>query len=235
MNFSFLINDGERCAPEEASASGVDHRDLGDCERPHGRDPTPLGRYPTGTCHRHRVRHPLPHGSPSASGKPWQGSLPWPWCVHWFSITLGVEEGQPLEGTVRRTAISIPVAMKNRSGCLPVSRATNQSRRPQVRSGTSISISSVTRTTLTGGSRGNGRREICRSLGAFNRIFYRRRRVNIKRKSGNIIFSEGRRATTVARSLQEQPAPKYLGSDGSDHGAASQSRDSPDRTSCREP
>src|SRR4030042_3259459 len=28
--------------------------------------------------------------------------------------------------------------------------------------------------------------EICRSLDAFDRIFYRRRRVNLKRKSGNI-------------------------------------------------
>jgi membrane glycosyltransferase len=104
-----------------------------------------------------------------------------------FSITLGVEEDQPLEGTGARTAILIPVANEEPERVFAGMKATYQSleKTGQIRHFDFFILSDssdpdrwVEEETAWA--------ETCRSLGAFNRIFYRRRRVNLKRKSGNI-------------------------------------------------
>jgi membrane glycosyltransferase len=104
-----------------------------------------------------------------------------------FSITLGVEENQPLEGTGARTAILIPVANEEPERVFAGVKATYQSLEEtgQIRHFDFFILSDssdpdrwVEEETAWA--------ETCRALGAFNRIFYRRRRVNLKRKSGNI-------------------------------------------------
>jgi membrane glycosyltransferase len=104
-----------------------------------------------------------------------------------FSITLGVEENQPLEGTGARTAILIPVANEEPERVFAGVKATYQSieETGQIRHFDFFILSDssdpdrwVEEETAWA--------ETCRSLGAFNRIFYRKRRVNLKRKSGNI-------------------------------------------------
>ncbi len=104
-----------------------------------------------------------------------------------FSITLGLEGDLTLEGTGARTAILIPVANEEPDRVFAGLKATYQSLEGtgQIRHFDFFVLSD---------SSDPDRwveeeiawAESCRSLGAFNRIFYRRRRVNIKRKSGNI-------------------------------------------------
>lgn len=104
-----------------------------------------------------------------------------------FSITLGVEEDLSLEGTGARTAILIPVANEEADRVFAGIKATYQSleKTGQIRHFDFFILSDSNdpdrwvEEEITWA-------ETCRSLGAFNRIFYRRRRVNLKRKSGNI-------------------------------------------------
>jgi len=104
-----------------------------------------------------------------------------------FSITLGVEEGQPLEGTGARTAILIPVANEEPERVFAGIKATYQSLEAtgQIRH-FDFYILSDSNDPDRWVEEEMAWAETCRSLEAFNRIFYRRRRVNIKRKSGNI-------------------------------------------------
>jgi len=104
-----------------------------------------------------------------------------------FSITLGAEESRSLEGTGARTAILIPVANEEPERVYAGIKATYKSLE-----GTG-EIRHFDFFILSDSSDPDrwveeeiAWAETCRSLGAFNRIFYRRRRVNLKRKSGNI-------------------------------------------------
>ena len=104
-----------------------------------------------------------------------------------FSITLGVDENQPLEGTGARTAILIPVANEEPERVFAGVKATYQSLEGtgQIRN-FDFFILSDSSDPDRWVEEEMAWAETCRSLGAFNRIFYRRRRVNLKRKSGNI-------------------------------------------------
>jgi membrane glycosyltransferase len=104
-----------------------------------------------------------------------------------FSITLGVEENQPLEGTGARTAILIPVANEKPERVFAGVKATYQSieETGQIRHFDFFILSDSSNPDRWVEEE-TAWAETCRSLGAFNRIFYRRRRVNLKRKSGNI-------------------------------------------------
>jgi membrane glycosyltransferase len=104
-----------------------------------------------------------------------------------FSITLGVEENQPLEGTGARTAILIPVANEEPERVFAGVKATYQSLEEtgQIRH-FDFFILSDSSDPDRWVEEEMAWAETCRSLGGFNRIFYRRRRVNLKRKSGNI-------------------------------------------------
>ncbi|MCU0595680.1 MAG: glucans biosynthesis glucosyltransferase MdoH [Desulfobacterota bacterium] len=104
-----------------------------------------------------------------------------------FSITLGVEEDRPLEGTGARTAILIPVANEDPERVFAGIRATYQSLEDtgQVQH-FDFFILSDSSDPDRWVEEEMAWAETCRSLRAFNRIFYRRRRVNLKRKSGNI-------------------------------------------------
>ena len=104
-----------------------------------------------------------------------------------FSITLGVGGDLSLQGTGARTAILIPVANEEPTRVFASIKATYQSLEGtgQIRHfdffvlSDSIDPDRWVEEEIAWA-------ETCRSLGAFNRIFYRRRRVNLKRKSGNI-------------------------------------------------
>jgi len=229
---------GERCAPEKDSSSGAHHRNLDSCERPHGRHPP----------HRGSTRLEFVIVIVFATLFAWISIGFWEAMaglftlarrVDRFSITLGVEEGQSLEGTGARTAILIPQPMRNRSGCLPVSRRPISLWRAQARSGTSISLSSVTQATLTGGRRGD-------DLGGDLPLPWGFQPDFLSKKKGEPQAQERKHRRLLQAVGQELPlhdclrcrqrhGRKYLGSDGSGHGAAPQSRDSPDGTSCREP
>ena len=104
-----------------------------------------------------------------------------------FSITLGVDENQPLEGTGARTAILIPVANEEPERVFAGVKATYQSLEGtgQIRN-FDFFILSDSSDPDRWVEEEMAWAETCRALGAFNRIFYRRRRVNLKRKSGNI-------------------------------------------------
>jgi membrane glycosyltransferase len=104
-----------------------------------------------------------------------------------FSITLGVEEDQPLEGTGARTAILIPVANEEPERVFAGIKATYRSLEDtgQIRH-FDFFILSDSSDPDRWVEEEMAWAETCRFLGAFNRIFYRRRRVNLKRKSGNI-------------------------------------------------
>ena len=104
-----------------------------------------------------------------------------------FSITLGVEGELSLEGTGARTAILIPVANEEAERVFAGITATYQSLEEtgQIRH-FDFFILSDSNDPDRWVEEEIGWAETCRSLRAFNRIFYRRRRVNIKRKSGNI-------------------------------------------------
>jgi membrane glycosyltransferase len=104
-----------------------------------------------------------------------------------FSITLGVEEDQSLEGTGARTAILIPVANEEPDRVFAGIKATYQSLEDtgQIRH-FDFFILSDSSDPDRWVEEEMAWAETCRSLGAFNRLFYRRRRVNLKRKSGNI-------------------------------------------------
>ena len=104
-----------------------------------------------------------------------------------FSITMGVEGDQSLEGTGARTAILIPVANEEPDRVFAGIKATYQSLEEtgQIRH-FDFFILSDSSDPDRWVEEEMAWAETCRSLGAFNRIFYRRRRVNLKRKSGNI-------------------------------------------------
>jgi membrane glycosyltransferase len=104
-----------------------------------------------------------------------------------FSITLGAEGDQSLEGTGARTAILIPVANEETERVFAGIKATYQSleNTDQIRH-FDFFILSDSSDPDRWVEEEMAWAETCRSLGAFNRIFYRRRRVNLKRKSGNI-------------------------------------------------
>ncbi|HEX9910353.1 MAG TPA: glucans biosynthesis glucosyltransferase MdoH, partial [Desulfatiglandales bacterium] len=104
-----------------------------------------------------------------------------------FSITLGVEGDQSLEGTGGRTAILIPVANEEPDRVFAGIKATYQSLEEtgQIRHFDFFVLSDSSDADRWVEEE-IAWAETCRSLGAFNRIFYRRRRVNLKRKSGNI-------------------------------------------------
>jgi len=104
-----------------------------------------------------------------------------------FSITLGVEESPSLEGAGARTAILIPVANEEPQRVFAGIKATYQSLEDtgQIQH-FDFFILSDSSDPDRWVEEEMAWAETCRSLGAFNRIFYRRRRVNLKRKSGNI-------------------------------------------------
>jgi membrane glycosyltransferase len=104
-----------------------------------------------------------------------------------FSITLGVEADPSLEETGARTAILIPVANEEPERVFAGIQATYKSLEDtgQIQH-FDFFILSDSSDPDRWVEEEMAWAEICRSLGAFNRIFYRRRRVNLKRKSGNI-------------------------------------------------
>ena len=104
-----------------------------------------------------------------------------------FSITLGVEGDFSLEGTGVRTAILIPVANEEPDRVFAGIKATYQSleNTGQLRY-FDFYILSDSSDPDRWVEEEMAWAETCRSLRAFNRIFYRRRRANLKRKSGNI-------------------------------------------------
>ncbi len=104
-----------------------------------------------------------------------------------FSITLGVEGDLALERTGARTAILIPVANEEPDRVFAGLKATYQSLEDtgQIRY-FDFFILSDSSDPDRWVEEEIAWAETCRSFRAFNRIFYRRRRVNLKRKSGNI-------------------------------------------------
>jgi len=104
-----------------------------------------------------------------------------------FSITLGVEGDLSLEGSGARTAILIPVANEEAERVFAGIKATYQSLEKTGQ------LNHFDFFVLSDSSDPDcwieeeiAWAETCRSLHGFNRVFYRRRRVNLKRKSGNI-------------------------------------------------
>lgn len=104
-----------------------------------------------------------------------------------YSMTRASEGSGTLEGTGARTAVLVPVANEDMDRVSAGLRATYRSLE-----GTGqlphfdffiLSDSSDPDQWL---EEEIAWAELCRSLGAFNRVFYRYRRVNLKRKSGNI-------------------------------------------------
>jgi membrane glycosyltransferase len=104
-----------------------------------------------------------------------------------FSITLGIEGDLSLEGTDARTAILIPVANEEPNRVFAGIKATYQSLEDtgQLRHFDFFVLSDSSDPDRWVEEE-MAWAETCHSLGAFNRLFYRRRRVNLKRKSGNI-------------------------------------------------
>ena len=116
-----------------------------------------------------------------------------------FSITLGVEGDLSLKGTGARTAILIPVANEEAERVFAGIKATYQSLE---KTGQLQDFDFYVLSDSSDPDRWVEEEiawaETCRSLHAFNRIFYRRRRVNLKRKSGNIADFCRRWARTTA-------------------------------------
>jgi membrane glycosyltransferase len=104
-----------------------------------------------------------------------------------YSMTRASEGMGTLEGTGARTAILIPVANEDMdrvsAGLRATYRSLEQTGQLPHFDFFILSDSSDPDQWL---EEEIAWAELCRSLGAFNRVFYRHRRVNLKRKSGNI-------------------------------------------------
>lgn len=104
-----------------------------------------------------------------------------------FSITLGIEGDLSLDGSGARTAILIPVANEEAERVFAGITATYLSLKKTGQIGHfDFFVLSDSSDPDRWVEEEIAWAETCRSLQAFNRIFYRRRRVNLKRKSGNI-------------------------------------------------
>jgi membrane glycosyltransferase len=103
-----------------------------------------------------------------------------------YAITRTAKEGSPIAGETR-TAILVPIANEEVGRVTAGLAATYKSLERTGRlEGFDFYILSDTSDPDKWVEEEIAWAELCRSLGSFNRIFYRNRRVNLKRKSGNI-------------------------------------------------
>ncbi|MFH0814260.1 MAG: glucans biosynthesis glucosyltransferase MdoH [Pseudomonadota bacterium] len=104
-----------------------------------------------------------------------------------FAITRATDEDDTLEGTEARTAVLIPICNEEVDRVFAGLMATYKSlEKTGQLEYFDFFVLSDTSDPDTWVAEEIAWSSLCRSLGGFHRIFYRRRRVNLRRKSGNI-------------------------------------------------